>query len=80
MKLRPLYLSITLGLTFSSQTTLANDTQKTSIEVITLKAPKSIHSETALAEGNLVMPYVADWLKTVPTANINKNGLITGIA
>lgn len=26
------------------------------------------------------MPDVADWLKTVPGANINKNGLITGIA
>lgn len=80
MKLRPLHLAMTLGLTFSSQTTLANDTKQTSIEVFTVKAPKSIHSETALAEGNLVMPDVADWLKTVPGANINKNGPITGIA
>ncbi|MBU2971944.1 TonB-dependent receptor [Pseudoalteromonas sp. C2R02] len=80
MKLKPLYLAITLGLTFSSQTTLADDTKQTSIEVITVKAPKLIHSETALAEGNLVMPDVADWLKTVPGANINKNGPITGIA
>ena len=80
MKLKPLYLAITLGLTFSSQPTFANNTKQTSIEVITVKAPKLIHSETALAEGNLVMPDVADWLKTVPGANINKNGPITGIA
>lgn len=50
------------------------------IEVITIEAPKLTHSDTALAEGNLVMPDVADWLKTVPGANINKNGPITGIA
>jgi len=80
MKLKPLCLAISIGLTFSSQITLADDTKQTSIEIITVQAPKLTHSETALAEGNLVMPDVADWLKTVPGANINKNGPITGIA
>jgi len=80
MKLKPLCLAISLSFTFFSQTPFANDTKQTSIEVITVKAPKLTHSETALAEGNLVMPDVADWLKTVPGANINKNGPITGIA
>ncbi|MGB1263728.1 MAG: TonB-dependent receptor [Cognaticolwellia sp.] len=71
-----------LAITFSVANTyaFAEGLAPDSIEVITIAAPKLAQSDTALAEGNLVMPDVADWLKTVPGANINKNGPITGIA
>ncbi len=71
-------LAVILSVTATS--VFAEDIAKSSIEVITIEAPKLAQSDTALAEGNLVMPDVADWLKTVPGANINKNGPITGIA
>ena len=71
-------LAVILSVTATS--VFAEDITKSSIEVITIEAPKLAQSDTALAEGNLVMPDVADWLKTVPGANINKNGPITGIA
>ena len=84
MKLNPISLAVASLISLSSQIALANEaptnTLNSGIEVITISAPKLIHSETALAEGNLVMPDVADWLKTVPGASINKNGPITGIA
>lgn len=70
-------ISKTLAIIFSISTVNAF---ADNIEVITIEAPKLTHSDTALAEGNLIMPDVADWLKTVPGANINKNGPITGIA
>jgi len=75
-------ISQTLAVIFSVAATsaFADDLASNSIEVITIKAPKLTQSDTAFAEGNLVMPDVADWLKTVPGANINKNGPITGIA
>ena len=71
-------LAVILSVTATS--VFAEDIAKSSIEVITIEAPKLAQSDTALAEGNLVMPDVADWLKTVPGANINKNGPITGIS
>ena len=80
MKLSPLSIAISSFIALNSQVTLAEESANSGIEIITITAPKLIYSETALAEGNLVMPDVADWLKTVPGANINKNGPITGIA
>ncbi|SFB97745.1 TonB-dependent receptor [Pseudoalteromonas denitrificans] len=80
MKFKTLSIAISLALSITSEMAFANEQQLSAIEVITIKAPKLTHSETALAEGNLVMPDVADWLKTVPGADINKNGPITGIA
>ena len=77
MKISPLTYAIATSLALTSSQVIANDTS--AIEVITVKAPQLAHSDTALAEGNLVMPDVADWLQTVPGANINKNGPITGI-
>ena len=48
MKLTPLYLAISVGLTFSSQFSFANNTKLDAIEVITVQAPKLTLSETAL--------------------------------
>jgi iron complex outermembrane receptor protein len=75
MKVARISQAIALSLALSCSASFAQ-----SIEVITIEAPKLTHSTTAFAEGNLVMPDVADWLKTVPGADINKNGPITGIA
>lgn len=82
VKMKISKISQTLAVIFSVAATsvFADDLASNSIEVITIKAPKLTQSDTAFAEGNLVMPDVADWLKTVPGANINKNGPITGIA
>ncbi|MDP2559568.1 TonB-dependent siderophore receptor [Psychrobium sp. 1_MG-2023] len=90
MKLTPLSLAVAVSCSVSSflvnSTALAEqrsvDTQDSmkNIEVITVTAPKLSQTGNALAEGNLVQPDVADWLKTVPGANINKNGPVTGIA
>lgn len=80
MQLSKISQALTVVLSIVSLNVFAENINDNSIEVITIEAPKLTHSETALAEGNLVMPDVADWLKTVPGANINKNGPITGIA
>ena len=80
MQLSKISQTLAVVLSIGSVSVFAEDVNDNSIEVITIEAPKLTHSETALAEGNLVMPDVADWLKTVPGANINKNGPITGIA
>ncbi|MGB2739945.1 MAG: TonB-dependent receptor [Cognaticolwellia sp.] len=80
MKLSKISQALVIVLSATTINTFAADQTKNSIEVITIEAPKLTQSDTALAEGNLVMPDVADWLKTVPGANINKNGPITGIA
>lgn len=80
MKISKISQALTIILSVGAVNAVADDLNDNSIEVITIEAPKLTHSETALAEGNLVMPDVADWLKTVPGANINKNGPITGIA
>ena len=87
MKILPLSRAISAILSLSCcvfyADAYADDTanlSKDGIEVITIEAPKFSQSQTAMAEGNLVKPDVADWLKTVPGANINKNGPITGIA
>ena len=80
MKISKISQALTMVLSVGAVNAFADDLNDNSIEVITIEAPKLTHSETALAEGNLVMPDVADWLKTVPGANINKNGPITGIA
>jgi len=80
MKINYLSYAIASSLALISLQSAASDSTTSAIEVITVKAPKLTHSETTLAEGNLVMPDVADWLQTVPGANINKNGPVTGIA
>jgi len=80
MKLSKISQALVIVLSATTVNAVAADKTKNSIEVITIEAPKLTQSDTALAEGNLVMPDVADWLKTVPGANINKNGPITGIA
>ena len=80
MQISKISQALAVVLSVTATTAFAEDITKSSIEVITIEAPKLAQSDTALAEGNLVMPDVADWLKTVPGANINKNGPITGIA
>lgn len=80
MKLSPITLALLSCAIFTGPQALADESSDKGIEVITISAPKLIDAQTALAEGNLVLPDVADWLTTVPGANINKNGPITGIA
>jgi iron complex outermembrane receptor protein len=80
MKLSKISQTLSVILSIGTVNAFAENINDKSIEVITIEAPKLNQSETAFAEGNLVMPDVADWLKTVPGANINKNGPITGIA
>lgn len=80
MKITKFSQSLTIIFSVIATSALAEDQHKDNIDIITIKAPKLSLSDTAFAEGNLVMPDVADWLKTVPGANINKNGPITGIA
>jgi len=82
MRLSPIALTIAslcaINTSQAQQTTAKENND--SIEVITISAPRTNTSDTATAQGNLVKPDVADWLTTVPGANINKNGPITGIA
>jgi iron complex outermembrane receptor protein len=75
MKINCISQVIVISLTLPSLSAFAEN-----VEIITIEAPKLTYSSSAFAEGNLVMPDVADWLKTVPGADINKNGPITGIA
>jgi len=72
MKITKISQSLTIIFSVITTTALAEEQHKNNIDVITIKAPKLSLSDTAFAEGNLVMPDVADWLKTVPGANINK--------
>ncbi|MGB0835070.1 MAG: TonB-dependent receptor domain-containing protein [Psychrobium sp.] len=50
------------------------------LDVITITAPRLTQDQSTFATGSYIEPDVADWLSTVPGANINKNGPITGIA
>jgi iron complex outermembrane receptor protein len=80
MQTSKIYQALAIICSVSAQGALADEILSSNIEIITIEAPKLAQSDTAFAEGNLVMPDVADWLKTVPGASINKNGPITGIA
>ncbi|MFT7431508.1 MAG: iron complex outermembrane receptor protein [Colwellia sp.] len=80
MKTSKISQNFTIIFSIITTSVFATDLTKSGLEVITVEAPKLTQSDTAFAKGNLVMPDVADWLKTVPGANINKNGPITGIA
>jgi len=79
MKLSPITIALLSSALITNQIAISVDGSNKGIEIITISAPKLIDAQTALAEGNLVMPDVTDWLTTVPGANINKNGPITGI-
>lgn len=51
------------------------------VEVITIEAPSQKDTKAqALAIGSLSSPDLASWLQSVPGANINRNGPVTGIA
>ena len=51
------------------------------IEVITISSSASdMGSTTEQATGNTLVADSADWLRSVPGANVNKNGPVTGIA
>lgn len=79
MKLSPIALllsSVLLPNVALAQT----DSNKDAIEVFTITTNKFIDAQSALAQASVMSPDVADWLSTVPGANINKNGPVTGIA
>lgn len=52
------------------------------IEVITIKHQRfqSLTDNESFAQGKTSAPDLANWLKTVPGANVNSNGPVTGIA
>jgi len=80
MKLSPIALAVIAGVLSPQSFAQVDENNTKAIEIITISAPKRVDNQTALAQGNLIKPDVADWLATVPGANINKNGPITGIA
>lgn len=50
------------------------------IDVITISASRASPDDLSVADADPVESDVAQWLKTVPGANVNKNGPVTGIA
>ena len=51
------------------------------LEVITINHQRHpLSAQSALAQGNTSVPDLANWLSSVPGANINRNGPVTGIA
>lgn len=62
---------------FFSGVVLAEDEQ---IDVITISASRVSSDDLSVADADPVESDVAQWLKTVPGANVNKNGPVTGIA
>lgn len=58
----------------------SSQTAQDAIDIITITAPRLVNEQSSFAKGNYIEPDVADWLSTIPGANINKNGPITGIA
>lgn len=50
------------------------------IDVITISASRASSDDLSVADADPVESDVAQWLKTVPGANVNKNGPVTGIA
>lgn len=80
-------LSLSLALNFSvSAFTFANAEALTkndnAIEVITVtnQGIKSSAIDHSYAQGKTTTPDLADWLKSIPGANVNRNGPVTGIA
>jgi iron complex outermembrane receptor protein len=67
-----------------SNTVLADETKDISdnLEVITITNQRhhSLENMKGYAQGQTSVPDLADWLISVPGANINSNGPITGIA
>ncbi len=85
--LKPLALAVNLVILGSSAMTLpalANNTQGTieDIEVITISNQRhnSLVDNQSYAQGKTTEADLANWLASVPGANINSNGPITGIA
>lgn len=50
------------------------------VDVITISASRASSDDLSVADADPVESDVAQWLKTVPGANVNKNGPVTGIA
>ena len=85
--LKPLALAVNLVILGSSAMALpalANNTQGTieDIEVITISNQRhnSLVDNQSYAQGKTTEADLANWLASVPGANINSNGPITGIA
>ncbi|MEI6894560.1 MAG: TonB-dependent receptor [Colwellia sp.] len=83
---KPLALAVNLVLFGGSLVTfsaLANPPQdQSSIEVITISNQRhnALTDNQSYAQGKTTEPDIANWLASVPGANINSNGPITGIA
>ena len=80
MKLNPLSVLIATTLCIPQTYAAVSKATPETIDVITITAPRMIQDQTTFATGSYVEPDVADWLSTIPGANVNKNGPITGIA
>ncbi|WP_417446159.1 TonB-dependent receptor domain-containing protein [Kangiella sp.] len=67
---------------FYSGVVLAEDVESEDehIDVITISASRGSADDLSVADADPVESDVAQWLKTVPGANVNKNGPVTGIA
>lgn len=67
---------------FFSGVVLAEDgsSEDEHIDVITISASRASSDDLSVADADPVESDVAQWLKTVPGANVNKNGPVTGIA
>lgn len=67
---------------FFSGVVLAEDssTEDEHIDVITISALRASADDLSVTDADPVESDVAQWLKTVPGANVNKNGPVTGIA
>ena len=76
--------AITSSPLIMSNTALADEAKGISdnLEVITITNQRhhSLESSMGYAQGKTSVPDLADWLISVPGANINSNGPITGIA
>lgn len=89
--IKPIALAISSSLVFSSLLSIsafANNTFDSTanldeIEVITITHQRhhlGIENNESYAQGKTTEPDLASWLKSVPGANVNSNGPVTGIA
>ena len=67
---------------FITSQAFSNETNTEELDVITIthQRHQGLQDNKGIAIGNTSEPDLASWLATVPGANINKNGPVTGIA
>lgn len=72
-------ISLLILVTLHSAGVVADSADKESADVIVISSER-VRDDLTLAESNEVSADVASWLKSVPGANVNRNGLLTGVA